>query len=68
MDITSFEASVVNGSIRIPAGISVSENARVTVTVTPTATTCRITSPKLADPSQVSDFAMEAVESTDASL
>ena len=59
----TYEATVVNGLIRLPADVQLPENARVLITVPAGSmeTPC-IASPRLADPSQAADFAMTNVE------
>ena len=64
MGVTTFEATVENGQIRLPLHIRLPENAKVYVIapgveVTPTAS---IASPRLAHPEQAKDFQMEIVE------
>ena len=67
MQTTSFEATIVNGQIQVPAGIELPENARLVVTISdPTA--ARIASPRLVDTSQVPDFVMQVGETPNASL
>ncbi len=64
MGITTFEAVVENGQIRLPAHVRLPEKAIVYVVapgveMTPTAS---IASPRLAHPEQAPDFRMEIVE------
>jgi virulence-associated protein VagC len=64
MGVTSFEAVVENGQIRLPADVRLPEKARVYVIapgveLPPTAS---IVSPRLLHPEQAEDFKMEVVE------
>lgn len=70
MQPTTFETTIVNGQIPLPAGINLPEHARLVVTIAEPAqgSPPRIASPRLADPAQGGDFVMEVVDSTDASV
>ena len=70
MKVAAYEGVVQNGCIRLPAGVSLPEKAKVYVIV-PDADTepavIRIASPRLADPEQAERFELEVIEgSTDA--
>jgi hypothetical protein len=64
MGVTSFEAVVENGQIRLPAHVRLPEKAKVYVIapggeVLPTAS---VASPRLLHPEQIEDFKMQVVE------
>jgi hypothetical protein len=64
MGVTTFEAVVENGQIRLPLHVHLPENAKVYVVAPsvepePIAT---LASPRLAHPDQAEDFKMEIVE------
>lgn len=71
MKVVTYEGVVENGSIHLPPGALLPENARVYVVV-PEMTaesTAHIRSPRLADPSQAAEFEMEVIkESPDAGV
>lgn len=70
MNGTTYEATVVNGEIRLPAGVQLPENAKVLVVI-PNETQMlqgRLRSPRLAHPEQASEFFMEVREIADAGL
>jgi hypothetical protein len=71
MSVTTIEAIVENGQIRLPSSVRLPEKARVYVLIPdvkiPSAS--YIGSPRLAHPEQAADFRKEVVEeSPDASL
>lgn len=70
MNSTSFEAIVVNGQIQLPVGIVLPENIRIVVTISEVTNEplARVASPRLVDPTQAIDFAMQIVEPPDASV
>jgi hypothetical protein len=64
--VTTFEATVANGQIRLPDHIVLPENTRVYVVV-PSANSIpvpRIISPRLVDPRQAEDFRKEVLAAT----
>lgn len=64
MSVTTIEASVENGQIRLPPRVRLPEKAKVYVIV-PDAeipTTAYVGSPRLAHPEQAADFRKEVVE------
>lgn len=62
--VTSFEAVVESGRIRLPANVQLPENARVYVVVPDIEMKLvgRVATPRLVHPDQAQDFAMEVVE------
>lgn len=68
MNPTVFETTVVNGHIELPEGVTLPENTRVKVTVTEEPSANHIVAPRLADPTQIDDFAMEVTEASDAGV
>jgi hypothetical protein len=70
MNSTSYEATVVNGQIRLPENLRLPEHAKVTVIVQSDAQVLptRIASPKLMHPEQASDFQMVVQESANAGV
>jgi len=69
MNETSFEATVVNGEIRLPSHIHLPDNARVIVLMpTEGRTLPRIVSPRLADPLLIGEFQMTVEELPNAGL
>ncbi len=67
---TTYECTVVNGKIELPANVQLSENSRVLVTV-PDATGAKprhVYSPRLVHPEQANEFEMEISEAPDATL
>jgi hypothetical protein len=70
MTSSTYEGTVVNGKIQLPADVQLPENARVLVTV-PDATEAlqrHLHSPRLVHPGQAKDFEMEVEKTPDASL
>ena len=71
MSITTIEAIVENGQIRLPASVRLPEKAKVYVLI-PDVQTPEISyigSPRLAHPGQAADFQKEVIEEgSDASL
>ena len=61
MNDKTYEGTVVNGQIQLPAGVKLPENSRVLVLVTDESESskARIHTPRLADPKQTKDFQME---------
>lgn len=61
MSNTTYEGTIVNGQVRLPAGVQLPENSRVQVIVPDAAGTLRrhIYSPRLAHPEQAKEFEME---------
>lgn len=71
MSITTIEAVVENGQIRLPSGIRLPDKAKVYVLIPDVRVTpvSYIGSPRLAHPEQAQDFQKEVVEeSSDARL
>ena len=70
MNDSSFEATVVNGEIHLPAHIHLPDNARVIVLIPreDRASTGRIVSPRLANPLLVGEFQMTVEELPNAGL
>ena len=64
MGITTFEAIVENGQIRLPATVRLPERAKVFVVVpgVETQPVAYVGSPRLAHPEQAVDFVKEMVE------
>ena len=70
MSNTTYEGTVVNGRVQLPAEVRLPEHARVLVTV-PDATGAvrrHIYSPRLANAEQAKEFVMEVEEAPDANL
>lgn len=71
MSVTTIEASVENGQIRLPPSVRLPERAKVYIII-PDAevrTTAYIGSPRLARPEQAADFAKDVVwENPDAGV
>ena len=71
MSVTTIEAIVENGQIRLPSSVRLPEKAKVYVLIPDVKmpTVSYIGSPRLARPDQAADFQKEIVEdSSDASL
>ena len=71
MSVTTIEAVVENGQIRLPSNIRLPERAKVYVLIPDVEVppTFYVGSPRLAHPEQVADFRKEVIEeSPDASL
>jgi len=71
MSVTTIEAIVENGQIRLPASVRLPEKAKVYVLIPDVnmSSVSYIGSPRLAHPEQAADFQKELVEeSSDASL
>ena len=70
MSVTTFEATVKNGQIVLPAGIHLPENARVYVVVPEPAEQepAKIVSPRLVYPEKAADFQLQVKETDDAGL
>jgi len=71
MSVTTIEAIVENGQIRLPSSIRLPEKAKVYVLIPDVKmpTVSYVGSPRLAHPEQAADFKKEVVEeSSDASL
>jgi hypothetical protein len=71
MSVTTIEAIVENGQIRLPSSVRLPEKAKVYVLIPDLAvsTISHIGSPRLVHPEQAADFQKEVVEeSSDASL
>lgn len=71
MSVTTIEAIVENGQIRLPSSVRLPEKAKVYVLIPDvnTPSVSYIGSPRLAHPEQAADFQKEVVEeSSDASL
>ena len=71
MSVTTIEAIVENGQIRLPSSIRLPEKAKVYVLIPDVSmpSASYIGSPRLAHPEQAADFQKEVVEeSSDASL
>ena len=71
MSVTTIEAVVENGQIRLPSSIRLPERAKVYVLIPDVEVppTFYVGSPRLAHPEQVADFQKEVVEEiSDASL
>jgi hypothetical protein len=71
MGVTTIEAVVENGQIRLPASVRLPERAKVYVLIpdAEVTSTARVMSPRLAHPEQASDFQKEvAEENPDAGL
>ena len=71
MSITTIEAIVENGQIRLPSSVRLPEKAKVYVLIpdVKVPSVSYIGSPRLAHPEQASDFQKEVIEdSSDASL
>jgi hypothetical protein len=70
MDGTTYEATIVNGQICLPANVHLHENAKVLVVVPREAQSSsgRIFSPRLAHPEQAAEFRMEVREVADAGV
>ena len=66
----TYQATVVNGQIRLPEGVQLPENAPVLVIVPSEgeARPVRIASPRLAHPEQAAEFVMDVREVTDAGV
>lgn len=64
MSVTTIEASVENGQIRLPPSVRLPEKTKVYVIVPDVEVTAaaRIASPRLARPEQAADFAKEVSE------
>jgi hypothetical protein len=67
---TTYEATVVNGQIRLPMNVYLPENSKVLVVVRgePRIGPSRILSPRLAHPEQAAEFKMEVREVPDAGV
>ena len=66
----TYEATVVNGQIRLPDNVHLPENSKVMIVV-PNETSLisgRILSPRLAHPEQAAEFQMDVREISDAGL
>ena len=61
MSDKTYEGTIVNGNIQLPAGVKLPENSRVLVIVPDEseAPKARIHTPRLADPKQAKDFQMD---------
>ena len=68
MHLTNFESTVLNGHIELPAGIVLPDHTRVHVVVADASPTAQIRSPRLADPSRLSEFEMKVEDAEDAGL
>jgi hypothetical protein len=70
MSTKTYEGTVVNGSVQLPAGVQLPENARVQVVVCDerTAQGAHIHTPRLAHPQQADDFAMKVERAPDAGI
>lgn len=66
----TYQASVVNGVIHLPAEVHLPDNTKVLVVVPQQQQTVlhRIMSPRLANPDDLIDFQMEVRELTDAGV
>lgn len=64
MSVTTIEACVENGQIRLPPSVRLPEKAKVYVVVpdAEVTTVARIASPRLARPEQAAEFKKEVVE------
>lgn len=64
MNVTTYEATVENGQIRLPEAVRLPERAKVYVVVpdVPEAAAFRFASPRLARPELAADFAKEVSE------
>jgi len=64
MSVTTIEASVENGQIRLPPSVRLPEKAKVYVVVpdAEVSTTAYVGSPRLVHPEQAIDFVKEVVE------
>ena len=70
MSNKTYEATVINGQIQLPADVKLPENARVLVTVPDEAgpSNARVRTPRLVNPEQVKDFQMEVEGARDAGI
>lgn len=68
MNPTTFETTVVNGHIELPEGVTLPEHTRVRVTVAEAPSSNRVMTPRLSDPENAADFAMEVTEASDAGV
>jgi len=72
MKVMTYEGVVENGRVRLPAGVSLPENAKVYVVVPDAGTesaVAYIASPRLANPERAGDFIKEVLpERTDTPL
>ena len=70
MNGATYEATVVNGQIRLPANVTLPENSKVLIVVpgNVNSRSARVSSPRLANPAQAIEFEMEVREATDAGL
>jgi len=68
-DVT-YEATVVNGQICLPAGVHLPESAKILVVVRgqSESLSARVASPRLAHPEQATDFLMNVQEIADAGV
>ena len=66
MKTITFEATVENGQIKLPAAVNLPEHTKVLVVVPglDTAPASRINSPRLAHPEQAFEFVMEVLKET----
>jgi hypothetical protein len=64
MKVTAYEATVVNGQVRLPESVRLPENATVYVVLPDPGekTVIRAGSPRLAQPERAADFTMEVTE------
>ena len=62
MKVSTFEAVVENGQIRLPVSVHLPEKAKVYVVIPGTPSAAYIGSPRLGRPEQASDFEKEVIE------
>jgi hypothetical protein len=70
MNGLTYEGTVVNGLVQLPANVSLPENQKVLVVVPSSEplTNSRVVTPRLANPEQAVDFAMTVQEISDAGV
>jgi hypothetical protein len=66
----TYEATVINGQISLPAGVELPDNAKVLVIIPNELQerAGRLRSPRLAHPEQAADFSMDVQEIADAGV
>jgi hypothetical protein len=66
MKVTTYQAVIENGQIKLPVDAALPENATVYVVIPDPGQSYvpRVASPRLAHPEQVSEFQMEIIEGT----